>query len=279
MGEVLGNGITGFYNGYDIGELVLGANYQDLLLVKIGLWIILLAVLYNLALKKIFKENLGAGFIVALVISWLGMVFLPESFVVKLGEFTTLIVVGAIFALLYLGFKRLFPRLSGKAFWFVMSVFFFVMYYLISTLGRQFTGNEIIDSIILFLTDYNWMLLVAGIICFIIFLYLVWKSRKKQPYVLPEKEGKKKKEGKPKVIEKEVIKEKYKQKKRDRMELQQKYNYYLFGIHKKGLKNHQRKRMLDAMNAIQSLAKKNKIKLKGKDPATIESNLKAKGEL
>jgi len=70
---------------------------------------------------------------------------------------------------------------------------------------------------------------------------------------------------------------KYRKPARTEMELNQKYQYYLFSIYRKGGSNHSRRRSLQAMYGIWNLARQNRFRIRGKDPRTVEANLRSRG--
>ena len=72
-----------------------------------------------------------------------------------------------------------------------------------------------------------------------------------------------------------VEKVKYEQRKRTQLDLQKSYDYYLFKIFRKGITPHERTRMLNAMNVIQSQAQKQGYNIRGKKPWEIAQSLRA----
>jgi len=82
---------------------------------------------------------------------------------------------------------------------------------------------------------------------------------------------KREKQGKIENSQQQII---YQKRKRSSRELQQKYDHYKWKIHNFGLKPHQRKRILQAMELI---SRGGKGKIKGKSPSDIRKNLKKRG--
>ncbi|HLC73552.1 MAG TPA: hypothetical protein VJH20_02865 [Candidatus Nanoarchaeia archaeon] len=72
-----------------------------------------------------------------------------------------------------------------------------------------------------------------------------------------------------------VEKVRYEQRRRTQLDLQKSYDYYLFKIFRKGITPHERTRMLNAMNIIQSQAQKQGCNIRGKKPWEIAQSLRA----
>ena len=85
-------------SGFDFGQLldlVFGSSASDILFLKIGLWIILFAVLFK-ALEKTLNLSSGQAAILSIVISAISMRFMPVDWISKLGTFIWVIVFIAV---------------------------------------------------------------------------------------------------------------------------------------------------------------------------------------
>ena len=91
-----------WYEVQDILYNLFGWGYYNdsgFVLLKLGIFVVLFAFL-QMATKRIFKENSGAANVVAIVISFMSVLFIPPEFIVNIGSISgvigVLIVVGAI---------------------------------------------------------------------------------------------------------------------------------------------------------------------------------------
>lgn len=85
-------------SGFDFGQLldfVFGSSASDVLFLKIGLWIILFAVLFK-ALEKTLNLHSGQAAILSIVISTISMRFMPVDWMSRLGTFIWVIVFIAV---------------------------------------------------------------------------------------------------------------------------------------------------------------------------------------
>ena len=122
-------------------------NDSGFVLLKLGIFVVLFSLL-QMATKKIFKENSGAANVVAIVISFMSVLFIPPEFIVNIGSISgvigVLIVVGALLFLPHI----LLDIAGFKSKW-VYAIILIVELFALQALAQNvYYNNPILDYIL-----------------------------------------------------------------------------------------------------------------------------------
>ncbi|MBU2590247.1 MAG: hypothetical protein KKB39_05800, partial [Nanoarchaeota archaeon] len=165
-------------------EFIFGATQEGGIFVKLGLFIILFSFLM-ISMKKVFPpEHKNAGIIVALVIALIAMKFMPEQWVVGLGQMIWII---ALILLPYMILSIFFKDTSGKkkyVFWTLLISSYVLLIYFVSQVGRNNQlryylsfGNETVDDLWYAISSNEWIF--YAVIPALIVLFLIIRKAKK----------------------------------------------------------------------------------------------------
>lgn len=155
--------------------------YSDsgFVLLKLGIFVVLFAFL-QMALRRIFTDNMAAGNVVALVISLISVIFIPPEFIENIGSISgvigVLIVVGAILILPYV-------LLSAAGFpnrWLYAIILIVELFALQALAQNAYYYNPVLDYLFAALRDISFWEMI-GIAVLIILAVVGVSHFRRQP--------------------------------------------------------------------------------------------------
>ncbi len=173
----------------EVSKILFGGEgiFSDIAFIRLGLFLLVFAVL--LWASKSVIENKAAGIIVSLVMSLIGVRFLPESWVLMLGTVFRFIL---LWIVIIIGFPYVFVSRIFRPGWFRRIVLFgiyVVIFIFLLKIKDISVGSRLVDDTLYYLKVYSWHVKIVGVVILCIIMYfLVLRTSRISPEEYAQKE-------------------------------------------------------------------------------------------
>ena len=156
---------------YSMFSFLFGTGEGAFMLLKVGVWIVLFAIIFWLA-KKMFSGSKGIATIFSIVVSLISIRFIPDEYIYYIGSaygvFGIILLILAIIGGTLLILNSYFPIKQHKAFGVVWALFYFFVAWCFHQLTDIITGIYQVDELLPVIGPWGkWVCIVLGVACLI----------------------------------------------------------------------------------------------------------------